>query len=71
MKFSEDILKTFNLNPEEEREPVNIMQIGEMLQFLKTCAERIVQKSEKYMKTIEADEQLDCIDIVTQKRNYT
>lgn len=69
MKFSEDILKTFNLNPEEEREPVNIMQIGEMLQFLKTCAERIVQKSEKYMKTTDTDEQLDCIDIVTVKLN--
>lgn len=35
MKFSEDVLKEFNLTPEEEKEPVNIMQISEMLQFLK------------------------------------
>ena len=32
MKFNEDILKQFNLTPEEENEPVNIMQIREMLQ---------------------------------------
>lgn len=43
------------------------MQISEMLEFLKTCADRIVQKSEKYMKTTDADVQWDCIDIVTVK----
>lgn len=69
MKFNEDILKEFNLAPEEEKEPVNIMQISEMLQFMKVCADRIVQKSEKYVKTYDADEQLDCIDIVTAKLN--
>ena len=69
MKFSEDILKEFNLEPNEERLPVNIMQISEMLEFLKTCADRIVQKSEKYMKTTDADVQWDCIDIVTVKLN--
>ena len=67
MKFSEDILKEFNLEPNEERLPVNIMQISEMLEFLKPCADRIVQKSEKYMKTTDADVQWDCIDIVTVK----
>ena len=69
MKFNEDILKEFNLAPEEEKEPVNIMQISEMLQFMKVCADRIVQKSERYAKTYDADEQLDCIDIVTAKLN--
>lgn len=69
MKFNEDILKQFNLTPEEEKEPVNIMQIREMLQFMKSCAERIVRKSQKYMKTMDADEQLDCMDIVTVKLN--
>lgn len=69
MKFNEDILKQFNLTPEEEKEPVNIMKIREMLQFMKSCAERIVRKSQKYMKTIDADEQLDCMDIVTVKLN--
>lgn len=69
MKFNEDILKEFNLTPKEEREPVNIMQIKEMLQFLKSCSERIIQKSEKYIKTTDADEQLDCMDIVTVKLN--
>lgn len=69
MKFNEDILKQFNLTPEEEKEPVNIMQIREMLQFMKSCSDRIVQKSQKYMKTMDADEQLDCMDIVTVKLN--
>lgn len=69
MKFSVDILKEFDLDPEEEKEPVNIMKISEMLQFMKVCADRIVQKSEKYTKTYDADEQLDCIDIVTAKLN--
>lgn len=69
MKFNEDILKQFDLTPEEEKEPVNIMQIREMLQFMKSCSDRIVQKSQKYMKTVDADEQLDCMDIVTVKLN--
>ncbi|MBQ8821209.1 MAG: hypothetical protein IJZ82_01055 [Lachnospiraceae bacterium] len=41
----------------------------ELLEFMKVCADRIVQKSEKYTKTYDADEQLDCIDIVTAKLN--
>ena len=69
MKFSEDILKEFNLEPEEEKLPVNIMQIKDMLDYLKTCADRIVQKSEKYRNAEDADEQLDCMDIVTAKLN--
>ena len=69
MKFNEDILKQFNLTPEEEKEPVNIMRISEMLQFMKSCSDRIVQKSQKYMNTVDADEQLDCMDIVTVKLN--
>ena len=51
MKFSEDIIKGFNLEPLEEKEPVNIMQVEDMLQFMKNCAERIVQKSEQYIKS--------------------
>ena len=31
MKFNENILKQFNLTPEEEKEPVNIMRVSEML----------------------------------------
>lgn len=69
MKFNEDILKQFNLTPKEEKEPVNIMLIREMLQFMKLCSERIVQKSQKYMTSVDADEQLDCMDIVTVKLN--
>ena len=42
MKFNENILKQFNLTPEEEKEPVNIMRISEMLQFMKSCSDRIV-----------------------------
>ena len=69
MKFSEDIIKGFNLEPVEEKEPVNVMRIEDMLQFMKSCAERIVQKSEQYIKTDDADIQMDCIDIVTAKPN--
>lgn len=69
MKFSEDILKEFDLEPETVREPVNIMKISEMLEFMKTCAERIDQKSRRYMNCEDADIQMDCIDIVTAKLN--
>lgn len=69
MKFNKDILSEFGLEPEEKKEPVNVMQISEMLQFLKSCAERIVKKSEQYIRTDDADIQLDCIDIVTAKLN--
>lgn len=69
MKFSEELLKELNLESIEEKEPVNVMKVSEMLQFLNLCANRIVQKSEKFVKTQNADEQLDCIDIVTVKLN--
>ena len=45
MKFSEDILKQFDLEREEEKEPVNVMRISEMLDFMKLCAERIHHKT--------------------------
>lgn len=69
MKFSEDILKEFNLELEPERAPVNVMKVDDMLQFLKQCAERIFSKSELFCKDDDADLQLDCIDIVTAKLN--
>ncbi len=69
MKFNEDMLKEFNLEPNERLEPVNVMRIDEMLEFLKACAERIMQKSKKYIDTTDADIQLDCVDIVTVKLN--
>ncbi len=69
MKFSEDILKEFNLESEIEKEPVNIMQIKEMLAFMKGCAERIEQKSTLYVSDVDANVQMDCMDIVTAKLN--
>lgn len=39
MKFSEDILKQFDLEREEEKEPVNVMRISEMLDFMKLCGQ--------------------------------
>lgn len=45
MKFSEDILKELGLEPDREKEPVNVMRISEMLEFMKQCANRIVNKS--------------------------
>lgn len=69
MKFSEDILRTLNMEPEDEKEPINIMKVSEMLAFLKECSERIASKSDKFVQTEEADIQLDCMDIVTAKLN--
>ncbi len=69
MRFSEDILKAFDLEAEEERDPVNIMQVQEAIIFIKECATRIVRKSEQYMHTLDAEIQMDCIDIVTTKLN--
>ena len=65
MKFSEDILRQFDLEPQEEREPVNVMQIREMLEFMRQCAERIVKKSRKYLECSDEETKEDCIDIVT------
>ena len=45
MKFSEDILEKLNVEIEEERLPVHIMQVREMLMQFKESAERIVFKS--------------------------
>ncbi|MGL5434761.1 MAG: hypothetical protein ACRDBO_05080 [Lachnospiraceae bacterium] len=69
MKFSEDLLKEFDLEPTESKDPVNVMQVKDMLHFLKLCADRIDRKSILYQDTKDADIQLDCIDIVTAKLN--
>ncbi len=69
MKFSEDVIKQLGFEPDEEKEPVNVMQIGEMLQFMKQCAERIADKSQKYVSSSDAEIQMDCIDIVTARLN--
>ncbi len=69
MKFSEDILKAFNIEQEDEKHPVNVMKVSEMLSFLKTCAERIDKKSKQYARCSDAEIQMDCIDIVTVKLN--
>lgn len=69
MKFNEDILKAFDLDASDEKMPVDVMQVQEMLSFLKLCAERIRQKSKIYADTMDADLQMDCIDIVTAKLN--
>lgn len=69
MKFSEDIIKEFKLEPLEKKEPVNVMQVGDRLQFMKSCAQKIVQKSEQYIKADDVGIQMDCIDIVTAKLN--
>lgn len=69
MKFSADMLRQFNLEPEEEKEPVNIMKISEMLDFMKVCAERIASKSKRYAECNDVEIQMDCMDIVTAKLN--
>lgn len=42
MKFSEDVLNSFNLNEKIERMPVSVMKVEEILQYLKSSADRIV-----------------------------
>ncbi len=41
MKFNEEMLQAFNLESVVEKEPVNVMQVREMLDFMKNCSERI------------------------------
>lgn len=69
MKISEEILKKFKIEPAFKREPINVMQVEDVLQFIKKCAERIVFKSNLFVSTPDADVQADCLDIVTVKLN--
>lgn len=41
MKFNEEMLQAFNLESVVEKEPVNVMQVREMLDFMKSCSECI------------------------------
>lgn len=45
------------------------MQIGEMLEFMKQCAERIVKKSRNYTECRDTEIQMDCMDVVTARLN--
>ena len=69
MKFSEELLEQLDLEPERPREPVNVMQVRDMLWFLRSSAERIIQKSRLYQDADDADVEMDCLDIVTAKLN--
>ena len=69
MKFSEELLKDFDLELTDKKGPVNVMQVKNMLLFLRACAERIIQKSQGYQGTKDVEIQMDCLDIVTAKLN--
>ncbi|MBE5844197.1 MAG: hypothetical protein E7302_08455 [Butyrivibrio sp.] len=69
MKLDDSILNQFNLDPKEEREPVSVLRISELLDFMKESALRIKNKSEQYFKTEDADIQVDCMDIVAIRLN--
>ena len=69
MKFSEEILKQLDLEHSKVKEPVNVMRIDDMLDFMENCAMRIQSKSRVYSKTLVADIRLDCMDIVTAQLN--
>ncbi len=58
MKLDESIINQFNLNPNESREPVNTMKVADLLDFIKESSVRIVNKSELYIKTEDADAKL-------------
>ena len=69
MKLDESILNQFDLDPNENREPVNVIKVSELLAFLKESSSRIVSKSEQYFKTTDADIKADCLDIVAMRLN--
>lgn len=69
MKLSEEILEQFDIESPKEHEPVNVMQVRDMLDFLRASAERIIQKSHLYQDADDANVEMDCIDIVTAKLN--
>jgi len=69
MKFSEEILEQFDIEPPVDHEPVNVMKIRDMLDFLRESADRIVRKSRLYLETDDVDLEMDCLDIVTAKLN--
>ena len=60
MKLDDSIIDQFNLEPEDDREPVNVMKVPELLDFLKESASRIVSKSKQYFSTTDADIQANC-----------
>ncbi len=57
------------MNTDADREPVNVIKVSELLDFLKQSAFRIQSKSELYFKTTDADIQADCLDIVAVRLN--
>ena len=69
MRLDESIIDQFDLDPNDSREPVNIMKVSELLDFMKDSSRRIQIKSDLYFKSEDADEQADCIDIVTARLN--
>lgn len=69
MKLSEEILEQFDIESPKEHDPVNVMQVCDILDFLHASAQRIVQKSRLYLDADDANIEMDCIDIVTAKLN--
>ena len=69
MKLDESILDQFDLNPQVEREPVNVMKISELLDFLKESSGRLIKKSKLFFTSEDADIQLDCMDVVATRLN--
>ena len=61
VKFSEEILKQLGLESVEKKEPVNVMRVSEMSRFMKPCAERIANKSRKYIECSDEETKMDCI----------
>lgn len=69
MKLDENIINQFNLEPNHVSEPVNVMKVSEVLDFVKESADRIVTKSKIYFDSSDADVQADCLDIVSVRLN--
>ena len=47
----------------------NVMRVSEMSRFMKQCAERIANRSRKYIECSDVETKMDCIDIVTARLN--
>lgn len=67
MQISEEILKQLNMQSEDT--VVKIDNVEETIEFLKKCANKIVEKSELYQKSNNNDEKEDLLDILSNRLN--
>lgn len=67
MFISEEILKSFNLNQEEVI--LKIRTVSEILDYLRKCSEKMMEKSDLYQSSQDANIREDCLDIFSSRLN--